>query len=283
MKERRKRRASSYASKTPREARVQEAPSETMAAQNVRSEDYYRVLGVERRADATALKKAYRKLAVKYHPDKNPDNPSAEENFKRVAEAYDCLSDPQKRAAYDRFGKEGARAAEQGGGFGGGGGMRAHHVDPHDIFAQFFDMHAQQRRGSRGGGAPGGATFRFGSMGGGMPGGAQFFVNGVPVGGGGRRRRREPAEEADDDEDGGGVREVSLPPFVRAVLETVPPPLLVVGFFFCAMFFMQLASALLTVLFGRMHVIMPILWFAPDRAKLPLILAVCTLSLLAGV
>ena len=91
-------------------------------ASNVRSDDYYRVLGVPRDADESAIKKAYRKLAVKYHPDKNPDNPQAEENFKRVAEAYDCLSDAQKRAAYDNYGKEGARAAEQGGFPGGGGG-----------------------------------------------------------------------------------------------------------------------------------------------------------------
>ena len=252
-------------------------------AQNVLSEDYYRVLGVARDADATALKKAYRKLAVKYHPDKNPDNPAAEENFKRVAEAFDVLSDPQKRAAYDRFGKEGARAAEQGGGGGFPGGMRAHHVDPHDIFAQFFAAHAQQRRGSRGGGVPGG--FQFTSMGGGMPGGARFYVNGVPVGvpGGGRRRRRADDDGGGDADDDGGAREVNLPPIVRAVLETVPPPVLVVLFFFGAVIFMQLASAFLTVFLGRMHVIMPILWFAPNRAKLPLILVVCILAILEGV
>lgn len=92
---------------------------------NPLSDDYYKVLGVRRDADDSTLKKAYRKLAIKYHPDKNPDDKRAEEFFKAIAEAYDVLSDPQKRAAYDRYGKDGAKAAEQGqdmgGGFGGGG------------------------------------------------------------------------------------------------------------------------------------------------------------------
>jgi len=66
--------------------------------------DYYEILGVGKSADAGALKKAYRKLAVKYHPDKNPDDKKAEEKFKEAAEAYEVLNDPQKRARYDRFG-----------------------------------------------------------------------------------------------------------------------------------------------------------------------------------
>ena len=89
------------------------------------SDDYYRVLGVPRDATEAQLKKAYRKLAIKYHPDKNPDDKRAEEHFKAVSEAYDCLQDKQRRAAYDNYGKEGAKAAEQGqsvpGGFPGGG------------------------------------------------------------------------------------------------------------------------------------------------------------------
>ncbi len=69
--------------------------------------DYYEVLGVERDADATAVKKAYRKKALEYHPDRNPGDPEAEERFKEASEAYQVLSDPQKRAVYDRYGHEG--------------------------------------------------------------------------------------------------------------------------------------------------------------------------------
>ena len=82
------------------------------------SEDYYELLGVDRSADAAAIKSAYRKLAMQYHPDKNGGCRDSEAKFKAVNEAYDCLRDPQKRAAYDRFGK----AAFQNGGFGNGGG-----------------------------------------------------------------------------------------------------------------------------------------------------------------
>ncbi|KAK7253939.1 heat shock protein [Aureococcus anophagefferens] len=239
-------------------------------ASNVRSDDYYRVLGVPRDADESAIKKAYRKLAVKYHPDKNPDNPQAEENFKRVAEAYDCLSDAQKRAAYDSYGKEGARAAEQGG-FpgGGGGGMRAHGVDPEEIFRQFFN----QRGGGARGGFPGGARGTAFHFGGGN--GAQFFVNGVPVGG---RRRRQAAQPGEENE--GEGQQINLPPFVQAVLQTVPPPLLVMMFFAFFMVFMQVMGAVMTVVMARMHLIMPIMWFAPDRMKIPLILSVFLLSVL---
>lgn len=94
--------------------------------------DYYEVLGVSRNATSDDLKKAYRKLAVKYHPDKNPDDKAAEEKFKEVSEAYDILSDDQKRAAYDRYGHA-AFAGGMGGG-GAGGGMH----DPFDIFKEVF-------------------------------------------------------------------------------------------------------------------------------------------------
>ena len=94
--------------------------------------DYYEILGVGKSASKDELKKAYRKIAVKYHPDKNPDNPKAEDKFKEAAEAYEVLSDEQKRQQYDRFGHEGMRGS---GGFGGGGGMS---MD--DIFSQFGDV-----------------------------------------------------------------------------------------------------------------------------------------------
>ncbi|MEQ1852199.1 MAG: DnaJ domain-containing protein, partial [Chthoniobacteraceae bacterium] len=82
--------------------------------------DYYELLGVERSASADEIKKAYRKLAVKFHPDKNPDDKSAEEKFKEIGAAYEILSDPEKRAAYDRFGH--AAFAQGGAGTRGGGG-----------------------------------------------------------------------------------------------------------------------------------------------------------------
>jgi molecular chaperone DnaJ len=93
--------------------------------------DYYEVLGIERNASGDEIKRAYRKLAVKFHPDKNPEDPHAEEKFKELGEAYDVLVDGDKRAAYDRFGH--AAFAQGGGGFGGGG-----FHDPFDIFREVF-------------------------------------------------------------------------------------------------------------------------------------------------
>jgi molecular chaperone DnaJ len=91
--------------------------------------DYYELLGVSRDASPEAIKKAYRNLALKYHPDKNPGNPEAEEKFKEFSHAYEVLSDPSKREQYDRFGER----AFQGGGF---GGFNFH--DPSEIFSQVF-------------------------------------------------------------------------------------------------------------------------------------------------
>ena len=100
------------------------------------SKDYYEVLGVARDADDATIKKAYRKLAMKYHPDRNPDDKQAEEKFKEIGEAYEVLSDADKRAAYDRLGHEAFKQGGMGGaGAGSGfGGFR----DPMDIFAQMF-------------------------------------------------------------------------------------------------------------------------------------------------
>lgn len=98
--------------------------------------DYYSVLGVDKGADDATIKKAYRKLAMKYHPDRNPDDKAAEEKFKEVGEAYEVLSNPDKRAAYDRMGHEAFKNGGMGGA-GGGGGFGGF-TDPMDIFAQFF-------------------------------------------------------------------------------------------------------------------------------------------------
>eukprot|EP01088_Endostelium_zonatum_P012724 TRINITY_DN26991_c0_g1_i1.p1 TRINITY_DN26991_c0_g1~~TRINITY_DN26991_c0_g1_i1.p1 ORF type:complete len:350 (-),score=129.75 TRINITY_DN26991_c0_g1_i1:45-1094(-) len=143
------------------------------------SKDYYKILGVERNATETDIKKAYRKGALKYHPDRNPGNKAAEETFKLIAEAYEVLSDKGKKDLYDKYGEEGLKAGGPppgAGGFGGGGfsgfggqGGGAHFNfnprDANDIFAQFFGgrdpFSAAGGRGGRGGG--------------GMPGGFSFF------------------------------------------------------------------------------------------------------------
>ena len=116
--------------------------------------DYYEVLGVDRSVDEAALKKAYRQLAKKYHPDVNPGDKEAEAKFKEINEAYEVLSDPQKRAAYDRYGHEGVNggAGPAGGGaytsdFGGFGGFGFE-----DILNSFFG-------GGMGGGAAGGSRY----------------------------------------------------------------------------------------------------------------------------
>lgn len=97
--------------------------------------DYYELLEVERGADDAAIKSSYRKLAMRWHPDKNPGDAEAEARFKAISEAYDCLKDPQKRAAYDRFG----HAAFQNGGMGGGaGGPGGGFSDLGDIFETIF-------------------------------------------------------------------------------------------------------------------------------------------------
>ena len=97
--------------------------------------DYYEVLGVEKNANADEIKKAYRKAAIKYHPDKNPGDKEAEEKFKEAAEAYDVLSNPDKRARYDQFGHAGVDPNFGAGGFGGFGGGG---FDFGDIFSSFF-------------------------------------------------------------------------------------------------------------------------------------------------
>src|SRR6201746_2498090 len=99
--------------------------------------DYYEVLGVERTVEIDEIKKSYRKLAVKYHPDKNPGDKAAEEKFKELSEAYEALSDPQKRAAYDQYGHAAFDPRMRAGGGGGAGRAGGFH-DPADIFREVF-------------------------------------------------------------------------------------------------------------------------------------------------
>lgn len=174
-----------------------------MPQPNLNSDEYYAILGCNRNATDAELKKAYRKLAVKWHPDKNPDNDEATKNFQKISEAYATLSDKKKRQLYDQYGKQGADAADQMpdgaagmggfpggmGGFpggvhfsssgmpGGGGGV---HMSPEQAQAMFADMFGASDPfggmmfGGGGGGPPmnfhmgGGPSMR---MGGGMPGG----------------------------------------------------------------------------------------------------------------
>jgi len=112
-------------------------------------QDYYEVLGVAKGASDSEIKKAYRKKAIKFHPDKNPDDKGAEEKFKDAAEAYEVLSDGNKRARYDQYGHAGMGGAAGGGGYGGGfgGGMNME-----DIFSQFGDVFGGHFGGGFGGG-----------------------------------------------------------------------------------------------------------------------------------
>lgn len=108
--------------------------------------DYYKILGVEKTASADEIKRAYKKVAIKYHPDRNPGDKEAEEKFKQAAEAYDVLRDPEKRARYDQFGAAGVNGA---GGFGGFGGQG---MDINDIFSHFSDIFGDMGFGGFGGG-----------------------------------------------------------------------------------------------------------------------------------
>ena len=108
--------------------------------------DFYETLGVDQGVDESGLKSAYRKLAMRYHPDRNPDNPGAEKKFKEINEAYDVLKDPQKRTTYDRFGHEafeGGMAGQSGAGFEGFGGFA-------DVFEEMFGGGGRSRRGQGG-------------------------------------------------------------------------------------------------------------------------------------
>ena len=121
--------------------------------------DFYEVLGVSKTATPDEIKKAYRKMAIKYHPDKNPGDKAAEEKFKEAAEAYDVLSDPDKRARYDQFGHN-MGPQGFGGGAGGFGGFSSGGFSMEDIFSHFGDIFGDAFEGA-------GSYGHFGGFGGG--------------------------------------------------------------------------------------------------------------------
>ncbi len=108
--------------------------------------DYYDILGVDEDASDKEIKKAYRKKAMEYHPDRNPDDPEAEQKFKEASEAYEVLSDPEKRQRYDQFGHDGVDSGAGGGRRGRGRGFH----DIEDIFDAFSDIFGGARGGGRG-------------------------------------------------------------------------------------------------------------------------------------
>lgn len=202
----------------------------------MKSKDYYAILGCPRDADDAVLKKCYRKLAVKWHPDKNPDSEEATRNFQKVSEAYAALSDPKKRKMYDQYGEEGVRAAEAGadhpgggmpggfhpGGFGGGspfggggGGGNPHHMSQQE--AQQFFAHAF------GGGDPFGGMFGMpmgGGGGGGMHGGGGHDPFSAFLGQGGGRGQS--MRGSGMRQNMGGMRSASMPSIARKEYGVIP-------------------------------------------------------------
>jgi molecular chaperone DnaJ len=120
--------------------------------------DYYEILEITKSANADEIKKAYRKMAIKFHPDKNPGDKVAEEKFKEAAEAYEILSTPEKKQRYDQYGHAGMGGNA---GFGGGGGFGGMNME--DIFSQFGDVFGGHFGGSFGGGGRGGKRVNRGS------------------------------------------------------------------------------------------------------------------------
>lgn len=123
--------------------------------------DYYAILGVSKTADVDAIKRSFRKLARKYHPDVNPGDKAAEAKFKEVSEAYEVLSDPEKRKKYDQFGQYWQQADRAGGGFGGPGGMGGFDFSAYGSFDDFINELLGRMGGGFGGGGPRQQSYRY--------------------------------------------------------------------------------------------------------------------------
>lgn len=223
---------------------------------NPNAEDYYAVLGLSRNCSDDEIRKAYKKAAIRYHPDKNKGDRVAEENFKRISEAFGVLSDQQKRAAYDRWGKDGARVAEQN--EGQTTPFRTY-TDAEEMFRQFFGQQAD--------------GFPFATGGGG---GATFFLNGrsFHFGSFGRQQGQQ------DGSDNGNV-----PEYVRVLqqlVSAVPPPLLILGGASLFLVCLRVFSALAAVAISRIHFIIPIILFVPERMRPASILGIVLLGLIGA-
>lgn len=226
-----------------------------MTAANPNAEDYYAVLGLSRNCSDDEIRKAYKKAAIRYHPDKNKGDRVAEENFKRISEAFSVLSDQQKRAAYDRWGKDGARVAEQN--EGQATPFRAY-TDAEEMFRQFF--------------GPQGDGFPFATGGG----GATFFVNGRSFRFGSFGRQQGQREGSDDG---------NVPEYVRVLQQlvaVVPPPLLILGGASLFLVCLRVFSALAAVAVSRMHFIIPVVLFVPERMRPVSILGIVLLGLIGA-
>mmetsp|Transcript_63164 Transcript_63164/g.175147 ORF Transcript_63164/g.175147 Transcript_63164/m.175147 type:complete len:260 (-) Transcript_63164:215-994(-) len=240
-------------------------------------DDYYNILGVDRGADDDAIKKAYRKLALRLHPDKCKED-GAEEAFKKVGEAFSVLSDAQKRQRYDQFGVEALR--EGGGGAPGG-------MSPEDIFEEFFGSHGRGifAQGGpsfvQGGGLGGFQSVRFSTGG---PGGVQFMHFSTGPGMGGPRQRRGGGgasagpQQAESEEAPTQLPEwvQQLQKFaVRALGPFLPFVLMAV-----IMLSFALMGRILQFIMARAFYVFPILYLTEGRTKLVLLSSVVVLGML---
>ena len=267
---------------------------EAIAKVKAAGKDYYKILGVAKDADEASIKKAYRKLALQLHPDKCKLD-GAEEAFKSISAAYNCLSTESSRRTYDMTGGEGP----MGGGGGGRNPFEGAGIDPNEIFEQFFRQNAEMGGGFPGGGGfgggfpGGGQTFffstngmngmQFSSMGGG---GNPFFnmmnMNNMNGGGGSRsvnRRRQAQSQEGGDENDGADGDAPQTPPSIEQLLPTplkilvpvvsaiakvVPPQILLIGGIGLGTVFMSLV---VRVLLQRLFYVILIFSVAPANLK----------------